>query len=323
MHLKNSLKKVFAFVLFASVLSVCAAHVKVSKGPEFYFMAEYQEESAPGDIVYLTVTVGKLSDGTLKLPVSPHIKLIRNSTGKTPGETDMYLVNETSGIFFGAVPLSTWLEKGEFTLIYTYKDTDGVTYEENYPIVVNPKEFINEDIPLNATNTAIRTDTSEKKVAQIDRLNEVLGKVNVDTNYYDGCFIQPVDSQRRTSFFGDRRTYVYNTGTRSVSEHYGIDFGVPTGTPVKACGSGKVVLAEDRVSTGWSIVIEHLPGLYSLYYHMDSLIAKEGDIVKQGDLIGKSGATGLATGPHLHWEIRLRGLAVNPDFFKEIQLFRP
>ena len=323
MYLKNSLKKVFAFVLFASVLSVCAAHVKVSKGPEFYFMAEYQEESAPGDIVYLTVTVGKLSDGTLKLPVAPHIKLIRNSTGKTPGETDMYLVNETSGIFFGAIPLSTWLEKGEFTLIYTYKDTDGVTYEENYPIVVNPKEFINEDIPLNAANTAIRTDTSEKKVAQIDRLNEVLGKVNVDTNYYDGCFIQPVDSQRRTSFFGDRRTYVYNTGTRSVSEHYGIDFGVPTGTPVKACGSGKVVLAEDRVSTGWSIVIEHLPGLYSLYYHMDSLIAKEGDIVKQGDLIGKSGATGLATGPHLHWEIRLRGLAVNPDFFKEIQLFRP
>ena len=323
MYLKNSLKKVFAFVLFASVLSVCAAHVKVSKGPEFYFMAEYQEESAPGDIVYLTVTVGKLSDGTLKLPVAPHIKLIRNSTGKTPGETDMYLVNETSGIFFGAIPLSTWLEKGEFTLIYTYKDTDGVTYEENYPIVVNPKEFINEDIPLNAANTAIRTDTSEKKVAQIDRLNEVLGKVNVDTNYYDGCFIQPVDSQRRTSFFGDRRTYVYNTGTRSVSEHYGIDFGVPTCTPVKACGSGKVVLAEDRVSTGWSIVIEHLPGLYSLYYHMDSLIAKEGDIVKQGDLIGKSGATGLATGPHLHWEIRLRGLAVNPDFFKEIQLFRP
>ncbi len=323
MHLKNSLKKSVAFILFTTLLSICAANVKVSKGPEFYFMAEYQEESAPGDIVYLTITVGKLSDGTLKLPVSPHIKLIRNSTGKTPGETDMYLVNETSGIFFGAIPLSTWLEKGEFTLIYTYKDSTGITQEEKYPIIVNPKDFINEDIPLNAANTAIRTDTSEKKVAQIDRLNEVLEKVNVDTNYYDGCFIQPVDSQRRTSFFGDRRTYVYNTGTRSVSEHYGIDFGVPTGTPVKACGSGKVVLAEDRVSTGWSIVIEHLPGLYSLYYHMDSLIAKEGDIVKQGDLIGKSGATGLATGPHLHWEIRLRGLAVNPDFFKEIQLFRP
>ena len=286
-------------------------------------MAEYQEESAPGDIVYLTVTVGKLSDGTLILPGEPHIKLIRNATGKSPGETDMYLVNDSLGVLFGAIPLSTWLEKGEFTLIYTYKDTSGSLYEENYPIIVNSKDFLNEDIPLNATNTAIRTDTSEKKVAQIDRLNEVLFKVNEDANYYDGCFIQPVDSQRRTSFFGDRRTYVYNTGTRSVSEHYGIDFGVPTGTPVKACGSGKVVLAENRISTGWSIVIEHLPGLYSLYYHMDSLGVEEGDTVKQGDIIGKSGATGLATGPHLHWEIRLKGSAVNPDYFKEIQLFRP
>ncbi|MBO4705006.1 MAG: M23 family metallopeptidase [Spirochaetaceae bacterium] len=323
MFFKNSSKKLLAFILLAAVLYACVARVKVSKGPEFYFMAEYQEESAPGDIVYLTVTVGKLSDGTLILPGDPHIKLIRNSTGKSPGETDLYLVNDSLGVLFGAIPLSTWLEKGEFTLVYTYKDTAGTSHEENYPIVVNPKEFINEDIPLNATNTAIRTDTSSTKVAQIDRLNEVLGKVNADTNYYDGCFIQPVDSQRRTSFFGDRRTYVYNTGTRSVSEHYGIDFGVPTGTPVKACGSGKVVLAENRISTGWSIVIEHLPGLYSLYYHMDSLVAKEGDIVKQGDLIGKSGATGLATGPHLHWEIRLRGSAVNPDYFKEIQLFRP
>lgn len=323
MFFKTRIKKLAAFILLTTVLSVCIARVKVSKGPEFYFMAEYQEESAPGDIVYLTVTVGKLSDGTLILPGEPHIKLIRNATGKSPGETDMYLVNDSLGVLFGAIPLSTWLEKGEFTLIYTYKDTSGSLYEENYPIIVNSKDFLNEDIPLNATNTAIRTDTSEKKVAQIDRLNEVLFKVNEDANYYDGCFIQPVDSQRRTSFFGDRRTYVYNTGTRSVSEHYGIDFGVPTGTPVKACGSGKVVLAENRISTGWSIVIEHLPGLYSLYYHMDSLGVEEGDTVKQGDIIGKSGATGLATGPHLHWEIRLKGSAVNPDYFKEIQLFRP
>ena len=56
---------------------------------------------------------------------------------------------------------------------------------------------------------------------------------------------------------------------------------------------------------------------------MDSLISSEGDIVKQGEIIGKSGATVLATGPHLHWEIRLNGTAVNPDYFKENLLFRP
>ena len=71
------------------------------------------------------------------------------------------------------------------------------------------------------------------------------------------------------------------------------------------------------MTTGWSVVIEHLPGLYSLYYHMSELKVKEGDIVKEGQLIGLSGATGLATGPHLHWEMRLNMAAVNPDFFTE------
>ena len=68
---------------------------------------------------------------------------------------------------------------------------------------------------------------------------------------------------------------------------------------------------------GWSICIEHLPGLYSLYYHLDSLEVKTGDEVLTGTYLGKSGATGLATGPHLHWEIRLNMEAINPDFFVE------
>ncbi|MDE5614344.1 MAG: M23 family metallopeptidase, partial [Treponemataceae bacterium] len=65
----------------------------------------------------------------------------------------------------------------------------------------------------------------------------------------------------------------------------------------------------------WSICIEPLPGLYSLYYHLDKLLVETGQMVTQGDLIGLSGATGLATGPHLHWEIRLNTEAVSPDFF--------
>lgn len=97
--------------------------------------------------------------------------------------------------------------------------------------------------------------------------------------------------------------------------HNGIDYGVPEGTEVSSCAQGKVVMAENRISTGLSIVIEHLPGLYSVYYHLSSLNVKEGQIVKQGELIGLSGKTGLATGPHLHWEVRLNALPVSPEFF--------
>ena len=63
------------------------------------------------------------------------------------------------------------------------------------------------------------------------------------------------------------------------------------------------------------MIIEHSPGLYSLYYHMDSLRAVPGETVEKDEEIGFSGSTGLSTGPHLHWEIRCKGQAVDPFFF--------
>ena len=63
------------------------------------------------------------------------------------------------------------------------------------------------------------------------------------------------------------------------------------------------------------MVIEHLPGVFSLYYHLQDIEVKEGQRLFQGQRIGTVGMTGLATGPHLHWELRVSGVAVEPDFF--------
>jgi murein DD-endopeptidase MepM/ murein hydrolase activator NlpD len=71
-------------------------------------------------------------------------------------------------------------------------------------------------------------------------------------------------------------------------------------------------MAKHRLLTGFSIVIEHLPGVYSLYYHLDKIDVKEGQMAGAGQKIGESGFTGLATGPHLHWEVRVAGNAVEP-----------
>ena len=149
----------------------------------------------------------------------------------------------------------------------------------------------------------------------IDKLDTILETVIPDDVYTTKKFICPTTSTRYTAFFGDRRVYEYTNGKSSTSLHYGNDYGVPVGTDVAACADGKVVMSENRISTGNSIVIEHLPGLYSLYYHLDSSNVTEGQMVKQGDLIGKSGCTGLATGPHLHWEMRLNMCAVRPEYF--------
>jgi murein DD-endopeptidase MepM/ murein hydrolase activator NlpD len=63
------------------------------------------------------------------------------------------------------------------------------------------------------------------------------------------------------------------------------------------------------------VIIEHLPGLYSLYYHLDKIHIAEGTLVEAGTLLGESGSTGLSTGPHLHWEIRVAGENADPDAF--------
>ncbi len=213
------------------------------------------------------------------------------------------------------IPVSLWLKDGNYSLKVIYADSDSDIKEFILPSRLEMRTFPEEVLHLDERNTNIKTDNSPERAAQIEKLNNILFTTMPSDVFSLKKFTTPTTSQRYTAYCGDRRTYVYTNGKSSTSLHYGNDYGVPTGTDVMACAAGKVVMAESRISTGWSVVIEHLPGLYSLYYHMNELAVKEGDMISQGQLIGKSGATGLATGPHLHWEIRLNGSAVRPEFF--------
>jgi murein DD-endopeptidase MepM/ murein hydrolase activator NlpD len=181
-------------------------------------------------------------------------------------------------------------------------------------ITIAEREFVSDVIELNPTLTGIRTEPDPQKTAEADRLWSILNRTGSDS-YHFGAFSPPVTSTRRTSFFGDRRVYQYSNGNSDMSSHAGIDYGGPTGTQVTACAQGKVVLARNRIVTGNSVIIEHLPGVYSLYYHLDKIEVTEGVLINSGTLIGLSGATGLATGPHLHWEIRVSGENTDPDAF--------
>ena len=217
----------------------------------------------------------------------------------------------------GGIPVSQWLSDGNYSLTLIFADSDENVKEFVLPSSFKTREFNEEILELDAKNTAIKTDNSPQRITQIDKLNSILDTFIPTDIFSTKPFKNPIESQNYTAYFGDRRVYKYTNGKSSTSYHYGNDYGVPTGTDVFACADGKVVLAENRISTGYSVVIEHLPGLFSLYYHLDSLCVSEGDIVKQSDLIGKSGETGLATGPHLHWEVRLNSVAVRPEFFLE------
>ena len=215
------------------------------------------------------------------------------------------------------LPVSLWLSEGNYTLKLIYADSEDDVTEFILPSNFKMRQFNEEIIELNSKNTSIKTNNSPERIMQINNLNAVL-ETYVPTDVFSlKPFVSPVSSQNYTAYFGDKRTYKYSNEKTSSSFHYGNDYGIPVGTKVYACADGKVVLAENRISTGYSLVIEHLPGLYSLYYHLDEILVQQGDIVKQSSLIGKSGETGLATGPHLHWEVRLNSMPVRPEFFMQ------
>lgn len=209
-----------------------------------------------------------------------------------------------------------------FAIPSTYTGSEAIVRVEGagaggvlaeFPLAIQRRDFISEDIPLDSANTALRTVPDPRKTAESEALWAILSRTGGSV-YAAGPFTPPVPADtRRTSFFGDRRVYRYSDGKSDTAVHAGIDYGVPTGTPVFACASGRVVLARARIVTGNSVVIEHLPGLYSIYYHLDRIVAEEGALVEAGAPVGLSGATGLATGPHLHWELRAAGENTDPD----------
>jgi murein DD-endopeptidase MepM/ murein hydrolase activator NlpD len=128
-----------------------------------------------------------------------------------------------------------------------------------------------------------------------------------------GPFQAPVDVGPRSTF-GARS--IFNGQPRSP--HSGADFAVPTGTPVAAPAAAVVVLADDLFFTGLTVVLDHGIGLYSVLAHLSTMAVTVGDAVNRGDVVGKVGATGRTTGPHLHWSTRLNGARVDPMSLIEI-----
>lgn len=126
-------------------------------------------------------------------------------------------------------------------------------------------------------------------------------------------FAEPV-SGRRTGVFGSVR--IMNGQARSP--HNGEDIGAPVGTDVAVTNDGIVRLTVDHIFSGKGVYVDHGLGFYSMYFHLSEILVKEGDAVRAGQVIGKVGATGRATGPHLHWGVKLNGARVNPYALLEL-----
>ncbi|EKG39944.1 peptidoglycan DD-metalloendopeptidase family protein [Pseudomonas syringae] len=120
-----------------------------------------------------------------------------------------------------------------------------------------------------------------------------------------------------SSKFGVRR--FFNGEERNP--HSGLDFAVPAGTPIKSPAAGKVILIGNYFFNGNTVFVDHGQGFISMFCHMSKIDVKVGDLVPRGGVVGKVGATGRATGPHMHWNVSLNDARVDPAIF--IGAFQP
>ena len=218
----------------------------------------------------------------------------------------VWTVNQ-NGAWFAVVGLPLSIKPGEHTIDINH---DGQTKPQKISFVVKDKKYAVQRLTI--SNKAM-VDPPPEVQDRIEKESKHLAKVRATfsaSTATQGAFSLPADG-RLSSKFGLGR--VLNGQVRSP--HAGLDLAIGVGTPVVAAADGVLLDADDYYYCGKTAFIDHGNGLISMHCHLNEFVAKVGDVVKRGDVIGKSGVTGRITGPHLHWSIYLNAVSVDPELF--------
>lgn len=244
-------------------------------------------------------------------------------TDSTPASGRKQVVN-TYFVFF---PAPFDIEEG--SIFYAVaQDAAGNQILRALPTKLKTKRFQPSTINIDDTfiNTVVypllnKTDISDpagtfKMVNEEWRKNILIRLLDItretESNIlWNGRFMQLKNSKVMAKY-GDKRIYLYNGEAISKSVHLGYDLASVTNASVEAANSGVVRFAEDLGIYGNTVIIDHGLGLMSIYGHLSSIMVEQGQPVKKGDVIAKTGATGLAGGDHLHFGILIHGHEVSP-----------
>ncbi|WP_211187703.1 peptidoglycan DD-metalloendopeptidase family protein [Achromobacter sp. Bel] len=209
------------------------------------------------------------------------------------------------------IPLS--VKPGEQQVVVS--DARG---QRKLPFKVGAKEYVAQHITLKNPR---QVDPNPDDMKRIER--EMAEQSAANRTYRAGVtpsnllLDRPVNGGRLSSPFGLRRFF----NGQERNPHSGLDFAVPAGTPIKSPAAGVVVLVGDYFFNGKTVFVDHGQGFVSMFCHMSAIDVKVGDDVPRGAVVGKVGATGRATGPHLHWNVSLNDARVDPAIF--IGAFKP
>jgi murein DD-endopeptidase MepM/ murein hydrolase activator NlpD len=207
--------------------------------------------------------------------------------------------------FVGLLGIDLQDEPGTHELVVELK-----TSEQNrtlrYSVSIVKEKFHVEHLTLPKDKVDLDEKSLARWKAEQEQVREALA-TDSQSKLWQAGFVEPV-SGKRTGIFGSVR--IMNGQARNP--HNGEDIGAPLGTAVAATNDGVVRLTVDHIFSGKGVFLDHGLGFYSMYFHLSEVLVKDGDHVKAGQIVGKVGATGRATGPHLHWGVKLNGARVNP-----------
>ncbi len=206
----------------------------------------------------------------------------------------------------GLIGIDLETKPGRYVIKLTGADAGGAPVTSQYVLIVTAKIFPTRELTVDEKFVSPPPEAQARIKLESEKVRAIFDVVSPE-RYWSGLFRVPVPGPP-ISGFGKRS--IYNGQPRSP--HAGTDFQGATGTPIVAPNAGRVVLAANLYYSGNTVVIDHGLGLYSYFGHMSAFAVRLGDRVTSGQVVGKVGATGLVTGPHLHWSVRLVGTRVDP-----------
>ena len=222
------------------------------------------------------------------------------------GATIRFFSDEAGGVWRGIVGIDLEAHPDDYPVAVRATLGNGDTVRATYVLSVAPKEFPTRHLSVNPSFVNPPADVLDRIGREASRQRKIFQTSSAERQW-EGEFLRPVPGDS-TSSFGRRS--VYNGEPRSP--HSGTDFRAGEGTAIVAPNAGTVVLAGDTYFSGNVVIIDHGWALYSYLAHLSSIDVAEGETVVRGQRVGKVGATGRVTGPHLHWTVRLNEARVDP-----------
>lgn len=222
------------------------------------------------------------------------------------GNTTIPFFPSANGSYTAVVGADLEAKPGLVTIVVKGTTLNGGQRDRQISLRVRAKSFKKESFSVAKEFDQLSPEALEKIRQDQEQFSRAF-MTSVSERLWEGHFLSPVSSEV-SSPFGYRR--VINGIPRAP--HTGVDLRAVLGSDVFAANHGRVALLGDFFFSGYSLVLDHGAGLYTMYFHLSEFKVEMGSAVRKGDVIGLSGMSGRVTGPHLHWGARLNGARVDP-----------